>query len=183
MTSSIRRDVISSVVTSSGLSVTSSVSSTGSSRDPPPPLSLPGNLPLQPGAGPGADGRKQRRSSCRPTFVVPIACDVDDDDDCAFQRDRAGAGGGGEGGEGRRTNGDLPERRRHSVCCVLTRTLYTVSGKKGTNSILGITSSNTDQFSSSVTICLKLAINLLLNFPPNLKRVATLPCEKLMSEN
>jgi len=48
--------------------------------------------------------------------------------------------------------------------------------KKGTNSILGITSS------SSVTICWKFAIKLLLNFPPHLKRVAALPCEKLMSE-
>ena len=44
---------------------------------------------------------------------------------------------------------------------------------------------NTDRFSkfSSVTICWKFAIQPLLNFPPHLKRVATLPCEKLMSEN
>jgi len=78
-------------------------SSVASSHDPP---AFPINLSLQP----TADGRKQRRSSCRPTFVVPIADDGDDDDDdCAFQRDPAGSD------EGKQPNVDLPARRRHSV--------------------------------------------------------------------
>jgi len=46
----------------------------------------------------------------------------------------------------------------------------------------GITSSNTSRFSKFFQYY-NLAIKLLglLNFPPHLKRVATLPCEKLMS--
>ena len=36
---------------------------------------------------------------------------------------------------------------------------------------------------SSVTICWKFAIKQLLDFSPHLKRVATLPCEKLTPEN
>lgn len=34
-----------------------------------------------------AGPKQQRRSSCRPTFVVPVAYDIDTDEDCAFQRD------------------------------------------------------------------------------------------------
>jgi len=60
--------------------------------------------------------------------------------------------------------------------------MYAVSGKK-VYGILGITLSNTIGFSqffhlhSVLEICNK-AIN-----PSHLKRVATLPCEELMSEN
>lgn len=51
---------------------------------------LPSNLPLQ---QPG--GRKPRRSSCRPTFVIPPnADDTDEDNDCAFQRDSTASGEG-----------------------------------------------------------------------------------------
>jgi len=51
---------------------------------------------------------------------------------------------------------------------------YTVSGKKRTNSILGITSSNTDGdrftiFFFTFTISLKVAIKLSLNIPSHLK--------------
>jgi len=62
---------------------------------------------------------------------------------------------------------------------------YTVSGKKGTNSILGITSSHTGRFSKFFQChnLLEICNKTLLNFLPHLKRVATLPCEKLMSEN
>jgi len=61
---------------------------------------------------------------------------------------------------------------------------YTVSGKKGTKSILGITSSNTGRFSkffqyhNLLEICNKTFIKLS-HHTSN----ATLPCEKLMSEN
>ena len=37
--------------------------------------------------------------------------------------------------------------------------------------------------SFTATICRKFAIKLPLKIPPHLKRVATLPCEILMSEN
>ena len=62
---------------------------------------------------------------------------------------------------------------------------YTVSGKKGTNSILGITSSNTGRCSKFFQChnLLEICNKTVLNFPPRLKCVATLPCEKLMSEN
>jgi len=54
--------------------------------------------------------------------------------------------------------------------------------KKGTNSILGITSSNTGRFSKFFQCynLLEICNKTLLNFPPHLKCVATLPCEKLM---
>jgi len=60
-----------------------------------------------------------------------------------------------------------------------------MSGKKGRNSILGITSSNTGRFLKILPVShlLEICNKTLLNFPPHLKRVATLPCEKLMSEN
>jgi len=89
-----------------GCTASSSSASSYSSKDTP---MLPGNLPLQPA---DVDGRKKRRSSCRPTFVVPATEDGDDDDDCAFQNELAG---NSEGGEGKRPNGDVPGRRRHSV--------------------------------------------------------------------
>ena len=54
-------------------------------------------------------------------------------------------------------------------------------GKKGTNSILGITSSNTDRFSNFFHFY--NLIKLAWNIPSHLKRVTTLPCEILMSEN
>ena len=62
---------------------------------------------------------------------------------------------------------------------------YTVSGKKRTNSVLGITSSNTGRFPKFFQCrnLLEIRNKTLLNFPPHLKRVATLPCDKLMSEN
>jgi len=77
------------------------------SRDP---SSLPSSLPLQ---LPSADGRKQRRSSCRPTFVTAGA-DDGGGDDCALQGD-PGGNGGDEAGEKNRLSGDVPGRRRHSV--------------------------------------------------------------------
>jgi len=68
----------------------------------------------------------------------------------------------------------------------MLKTSYTpCPEKKGINSILGITSPILADFqnSSSVAICWKFAIKLLINFPPHLKCIATLPCKKLMSEN
>jgi len=68
---------------------------------------------------------------------------------------------------------------------VATSSLYTVSGKKGTNSILGITSANTGRFSKFFQYhnLLEICNKTVIKFPINLKRVVTLPCEILMSKN
>jgi len=57
--------------------------------------------------------------------------------------------------------------------------------KNGPPKHIKITSSNASDFRNSftVTISWKFAIKQSLNIPPHLKRVATLPCEILMSEN
>jgi len=83
---------------------------TSASQDP--ASALPGNLPLHPAIV--SDGRKQRRSSCRPTFVVPGHNQDDgrDEEDSVFQRDSAVISGGA-GDDGKPTNDDA--RRRHSV--------------------------------------------------------------------
>ena len=63
-------------------------------------------------------------------------------------------------------------------------TLWEFSGRvrKEEWSISSITSSNASRFSKffSVKICWKFAIKRSLNIPPYLKRVATLPCDKVM---
>ena len=63
--------------------------------------------------------------------------------------------------------------------------IYTMSGKKRTNSILGITSSNTGRFSKFFQYhnLLEICNKTVIKFPINLKRVVTLPCEILMSKN
>jgi len=76
--------------------------------------------------------------------------------------------------------------KRHHLRCYY----YTpCPEKKGTNSILGITSSNTDRFSKFFQRCnlLEICNKTLIKFPttPQTRRYTTLlhSCEKLMSEN
>ena len=76
-----------------------------------------------------------------------------------------------------RENAHLISIRQGAVRAVAL--LYRV-GQKSIQRSLHITSSNTMsdfQNSFTVTFSLKFAIPLLLNIPPHLKHVATLPCE------
>ena len=61
---------------------------------------------------------------------------------------------------------------------------YTVSQKKTLNSCLKLPQIVTDfQNSFAVRLIGKFATNSYLNIPPNLKYIATLPCEIWMSQN
>jgi len=68
--------------------------------------------------------------------------------------------------------------------CLPGRLLHRVRGKKSLQYFRHIRQITAD-FQNSFTfgISLKFAVKLSLNIPPHLKRVTTLPCEILMSDN
>jgi len=74
-----------------------------------------------------------------------------------------------------RRNCRVSSRRR----CVYEFATTPCPEKKGTNSILGITSSNIDRFSKFFQCCnlLEISNKTVIKFLTNLKLVATLPCK------
>ena len=74
----------------------------------------------------------------------------------------------------------VSKKKFHSVAVVI----YTMSRKNGTAILLPVTLQMVTDFHNSITVRLvsKFAIKSAMNVPPHLTKVATLPCESLMSK-